>query len=112
MKRYALAVEVRNAEEDSHVTDLLDAAGLRWWHYIRGFWLIVTEEDLPPQSITALLSKSERVGGRGHFVLDADSPGEWGGAVSARGAESSTRFLLEDWEPKLSGRRHHTALSP
>ena len=112
MKRYALAVEVRDAEEDSHVTDLLDAAGMKWWHYVRGFWLVVAEDDRVPQKITGILSGSPRLADRPHFILNADEPTAWWGAVSAPAAADSARFLQEDWDARVPDRSHHAALSP
>ena len=97
-RRFVIGVDISDPAEDATVTDVLTEHALRWWHWTRGMWLVVSDDPtMTANSLAEKLNRDVRISGRGVVVLDADDPRRFAGFVAAADGNQASRFLREEW---------------
>ena len=100
-RRFIVGVDVDDPDQDSAVTDYFIQQRLRWWHWTRGMWLVVTEDEaVTAATLADALNTAPGLPRNGVFVLDADDPRSFAGYVAAPEPEhkaAALKFLREQW---------------
>lgn len=89
-KRFVLAIEGLNADEQKQVTELI-SDGYSWWHWIDGFWLVVDNTgELTPTKLREMTKGVNENSTR--LVIEISDSQNWSGY----GPNSENRNMF-DW---------------
>ena len=108
-----MGVDINDPREDASVTQMLRNRNLRWWHWTRGMWLVVTDDrTVTARTLADSLNADPRLPNHGVFVLDADDPRSFAGYVPTDDPPAALRFLREEWAGKVSAPAAAPAFTP
>lgn len=101
-RKFAVALDSSNAEQNAKLREFIKNNGLGWWYWINNFWLLTDSKGrLSAQDIREELGKIYP--GVHCIVLSLDKDGDsWSGYGPNNSEKNMFNWLRETWDKELN----------
>jgi hypothetical protein len=96
-KRVAVAAESLSTEQSNAFTNWVEAKGFGYWHWIDGFWLIVSPSGQIDLQVVAE-KLNELSPSSNNLVLEVPQPSGWYGYGPKSEQKNMFTWLKETWD--------------
>lgn len=94
-KRFAVAIDSMNAEDDQKLLDFVKANGYGWWHWIDNFWLLTTYNS----SVTSVTLRDSlgQIIPKNKIVIEVSDGTAWAGFGPTGENKNMFSWLHDTW---------------